>query len=501
MKFNVKDANGKEFVLNTKDLCTVVSDFSSDSLMTENGITTNPSDETIIKHDVQIVDSNGNAIDVLALKDEVAKDKNVLPSAIDVLVEATHSGINRNGWNYHSDSMALDANSFINPFKKPLLKNHNMGSEPMGRVKDAYFSASEIDSTRDCINLVFRVTDKDAIEKFLDGRYQTFSISGNPGKITCGICGKDILKDGVVNFCGHWRNETYKGQKAIWNATDISYDECSVVNDPADSYAQVKKITIVENEGNNDSVENDNGINDMLNDIDNAIINDSVNENEQPKDTNIEDNIENSESENTSSDNENNEEAVNDNNDKSQDKIIQELQDSLNEKENALVSKDAEIVVLNETIAELNYAKKELEDKNTSLTSDIAVLSDKLATSDSKFVKLAKMQKELLVSRVLDYEILKGITLSDNKEDRHKELNNKNSVELSAIYDGFNIEKIVPAITGKVTNPAHVNVNDKNAINTSTEDSEEVENKQQIEDNSSSTYKNYIDSAIESLFK
>lgn len=501
MKFNVKDANGKEFVLDTKNLCTVVSDFSSDTLMTDNGISNYAKDETIVKHEVQIVDSNGKAVDVLALKDAVANDQGSLPSAIDVLVEATHSGINRNGWNYHSDSMANDANSFLNPFKKPLLKNHSMYSEPMGRVKDAYFSSSEIDTTRDCINLNFRVTDKDAIEKFLDGRYQTFSISGNPTKITCGICGKDILKDGTVKFCGHWRNEVYNGQKAIWNATGISYDECSVVNDPADSYAQVKKIVIV-NESNKDSSDGS-SVTDMLNDIDYAL-KDNVQDNAEENKEIVEDanesteNNEENEANKIADQKENN--VKTENEDSSEDDTIKSLQDSLAEKENLIVSKDAEIALLNEKIATLKDAKNKAEDKCNSLSGDLAVMSDKLSASDSKFVKLAKMQKELLASRIVDYEILKGITSSDEKENRYNALMDKNSVELSTIYDGFNIEKIVTTTAGKVTNPALVNVNDKNAINTSSKDSDES-NSKKIEDSNSSTYKKYIDSAIDALLK
>ena len=100
-----------------------------------------------------------------------------------------------------------------------------------------------------------RVTDQDAIPKFLDGRYATVSIGGTMGTVTCNICGKTILKDGKFKFCGHWRGETYKDQLCYWGAKDITYHEVSTVNNPADDFAQIMKVTVVTDKGGSDSMD------------------------------------------------------------------------------------------------------------------------------------------------------------------------------------------------------------------------------------------------------
>ena len=50
---------------------------------------------------------------------------------------------------------------------------------------------------------------------------------------------------GKFKFCGHWRGETYKDQICYWGAKDIEYHEVSTVNNPADDYAQIMKVTVV----------------------------------------------------------------------------------------------------------------------------------------------------------------------------------------------------------------------------------------------------------------
>ena len=56
MKIKVKDANNKEFVVDTEKVGTIVTDFSSDSLLVDNGIKGNVSDENKKPCKVQIVD-------------------------------------------------------------------------------------------------------------------------------------------------------------------------------------------------------------------------------------------------------------------------------------------------------------------------------------------------------------------------------------------------------------------------------------------------------------
>ena len=238
-KLTLQDANGKNFETSIDNL---LYDLSIADL--EEGCSLDVYDADKVKEDykgLQIVDAEGNLLDVTTLNDSKDEDKII---ALDVLAEVTHSGNNANSVAYYPDSMEKDAASFREPFPKPLIMNHDTYSEPIGRVASAGFTSSEL-TDRDTIEVTFKVTDEDAIPKFLDGRYRTVSIGASPGRVTCEICKKDILKDGIFKFCGHWRGETYDNVKAIWACRDLTYNEVSVVNNPADKWAQVKRITVV----------------------------------------------------------------------------------------------------------------------------------------------------------------------------------------------------------------------------------------------------------------
>ena len=240
----VKDANGKEFTVNVSKICDINGDLGSDGGTAS--ITDGRNKNRVAKvHDVEYVDQNGQAIDAMQLLMDMKSGKtNVV--ALDVEMEATHSGKNHNYCIYYEDSMEKDAESFVNPFKKPMLKNHNdYSGEPLGRITQSWHGPSELTDERSAIHLKARVTDQDAIPKFLDGRYGTVSIGGTMGTVTCNVCGKTILKDGKFNFCGHWRGESYKDQVCYWGARDIEYHEVSTVNNPADDYAQIMKVTVV----------------------------------------------------------------------------------------------------------------------------------------------------------------------------------------------------------------------------------------------------------------
>lgn len=261
--FEVKDMNGKSFSGDTDKLFEVSGDVVQDA---KNG-NSNVSDSLMSKnrlaklHDVEYVNSAGEAIDAQQVIKDMSSGKTKVV-ALDVEMEATHSGKNHNYCVYYEDSMEKDAESFVNPFQKPVLKNHNAYSgEPIGRIKQAWFGESKLTNERSAIHLKTRITDQDAIPKFLDGRYSTVSISGTMGTVICNICGKTVLKNGKFNFCGHWRGETYKDQVCYWGAKDIEYHEVSTVNTPADDFAQVMKVTVItdadDNKDNNKKEEHD----------------------------------------------------------------------------------------------------------------------------------------------------------------------------------------------------------------------------------------------------
>lgn len=156
-------------------------------------------------------------------------------------IEAIHAGRTRNGNIYPSDKLKGDFKlksgvySFLYPYPKPMLKNHDHESEPTGRIRNAQF-ITDSRTNKDAIMIIPEVTDQDTIEKVLDGRYMTVSIGASTDAAICNICGTDILKDGC---CGHERGETYDGVECGWIVGNLYFDECSWVNVPADSEAMI----------------------------------------------------------------------------------------------------------------------------------------------------------------------------------------------------------------------------------------------------------------------
>lgn len=235
----ITDCNGKEFNVDVNKMIYHINDdlsSESNSLF----VTNTESTETNPSVPVTITDSDGGTF---SLTDSENSLDDIVD--IDVYIEASHSDTKINNAYYTSSSMLRDFSTYTHPFKKPLLRHHNSYSgEPIGRIisSDCIDSAL-IDGTK-AIDVIAKVSDKDAITKFLDGRYSTVSIGASANTITCNHCGKHILKDGKFNFCGHWRGETYDGKLCTWNCEDLEYSELSVVNSPADKYAQVYRIVV-----------------------------------------------------------------------------------------------------------------------------------------------------------------------------------------------------------------------------------------------------------------
>lgn len=241
-EFAVKDENGKEFKTTDEAIRALVTDESNlDQSL--------PAGKRVDGFKLSIQNSAGEETDSKTLIDMIRDDQSADPIvALDVKIEVTHSGSNKNYGIYESESMEQDMATFIAPYNKPFLKNHDSHEEPLGRTIDTNFGASALVMGRDAITNTFRVTDMGAIEKFLDGRYTTVSIGGTASHIKCDLCKKPIVKDGKFSrdkFCGHWRGETYDNQVARWIYTGLEYQETSVVNMPADQYAQVVSMKAV----------------------------------------------------------------------------------------------------------------------------------------------------------------------------------------------------------------------------------------------------------------
>jgi hypothetical protein len=197
-------------------------------------------------------------------------------------VRMTFSGLTtKNKAIYLPDEMFRGARSFVSPFNKPVLKHHDEGKDPIGRVIDVRYidttnQAILVDSRvqsamspfRDAkttkknrlksvplfqelsstdgyrgvghIQGLWNITDPDAIQKVLDGRYLTVSTSFMPKGAHCSTCALDgELVDWRNEDCGHDRGRFYDGKECVAVPFGFDYEEVSPVNNPAAPHAQI----------------------------------------------------------------------------------------------------------------------------------------------------------------------------------------------------------------------------------------------------------------------
>lgn len=155
------------------------------------------------------------------------------------VIEAIHAGVTKNYNEYSEKELRKATKTWVRPYKKPVLTHHDIyHGEPIGRVLNAVFTRSESTNTH-CIRLVVAITDREAAQKVLDGRYVTVSVGGHAGKALCSICGADWVAAG---WCEHRPGQTYDGKLCVAQLKDIEFLEVSFVNAPADENAQVTGI-------------------------------------------------------------------------------------------------------------------------------------------------------------------------------------------------------------------------------------------------------------------
>ncbi|MCX7610406.1 MAG: hypothetical protein N2043_02310 [Ignavibacterium sp.] len=172
---------------------------------------------------------------------ESAKSSKVEPIIIEI--EAIHSGLTLNNVLYSSEELNKEETlrSWTEPYPKPVIKNHDLRNDPLGRVISSTYGQSRRSIGKEGIILKALISDKDAIEKVLDRRYETVSVGGTAKHAFCSVCGKDVVKEG---FCGHRPGNVYKTKdgietKAYYSLKEITFDEISFVNAPADVNAGI----------------------------------------------------------------------------------------------------------------------------------------------------------------------------------------------------------------------------------------------------------------------
>lgn len=156
---------------------------------------------------------------------------------------AIHEGLTSNYNFYSKEELEKALESWVNPYPKPIILNHDMNSEPIGRVMAAKMDTEEDGSS--FVRLQVAITDPVAIQKVLDKRYLTGSVGGRAGRAVCSISGEDLAKEGANGrpvMPKYARGKVYKGKLAYINMEDISFKEYSFVNQPADQKSGIRSV-------------------------------------------------------------------------------------------------------------------------------------------------------------------------------------------------------------------------------------------------------------------
>ena len=159
------------------------------------------------------------------------------------------SGLTANYNNYSSKALEEALQSWVEPYPKPIILNHDLNSEPIGRVMAARMD-KETDGSS-FVRLQIAITDPVAIEKVMDKRYLTGSVGGRANKAICSISGQDLAAEGEGGrpiIPKYRRGQVYKGKLAYVDMQDISFKEYSFVNQPADSKSGIRSKKAVDGE-------------------------------------------------------------------------------------------------------------------------------------------------------------------------------------------------------------------------------------------------------------
>lgn len=237
---------------------------------------------------------------VLKINDFLTNADNVNKQVpgLQVTIAATHAGLlTRNNTLYLPKKMKDSVHTFIEPYPKPVLLHHNQEGDAIGRIKQArYVDTSshildqfgglevknevgrivgtindslirdfcdgrmphgmQVDVVRNILRdgavledihyaglgfaeIIANITDKDAIEKFRDGRYLTGSVGASTDSATCSECKQNWITDGK---CEHRPGKIYDKRKMFLIAGKFEYGEYSVANSPADRQSQVLEL-------------------------------------------------------------------------------------------------------------------------------------------------------------------------------------------------------------------------------------------------------------------
>lgn len=157
-------------------------------------------------------------------------------------IAAIHVGTTRNA-NYYSEAELHEAApTWTTPFPKPIIINHDLDSDPLGRVIGATVESPELAAP--FIKTQAAITDPVAIERVIDKRYLTVSIGATAESAICSICETDWAKPTERRGlpCEHRFGSVYEGVTAVRKLGGLNFHELSFVNSPSDQNAIVQSV-------------------------------------------------------------------------------------------------------------------------------------------------------------------------------------------------------------------------------------------------------------------
>ena len=142
--------------------------------------------------------------------------------------------------------------SWFTPFPKPILKNHDMMEDPLGRVLTPEDARASRVGGKFRILIYPTITQPDAIQKMLRKEYLTGSVGVYTDSAKCSVCGHDFIE--TQDWCDHMKGRRYdkegkpdpKGDVAGWILGALWNQEYSVVNQPAKYNSGILRVNTKE---------------------------------------------------------------------------------------------------------------------------------------------------------------------------------------------------------------------------------------------------------------